>query len=181
MYLIFDTETPGTPHNNTAPLTGLDNWPRVVQLAWQLHDARGKPLSRQNRIIQPDRFDTPYKAEQVHGISTKRAMEEGQPLKSVLELFLNDLRQTKLLVGHNIEFDISILGAEFMRQQFDVEQLLKLDKLDTGIASTEYCQLAGGIGGKLKMPRLIELHEKLFGVDFGDAHDASYDVAATAR
>ena len=31
------------------------------------------------------------------------------------------------------------------------------------------------------MPRLAELHEKLFGKDFGDAHDASYDVAATAR
>jgi DNA polymerase-3 subunit alpha len=181
MYLIFDTETTGIPHNKSAPISDLDNWPRVVQLAWQLHDAKGKLLSRQNIIIQPDGFDIPYKAEQVHGISTKRAMEEGQPLKSVLELFLNDLRQTKLLVGHNIEFDISILGAEFMRQQFDVEQLLKLDKLDTGIASTEYCQLAGGIGGKLKMPRLIELHEKLFGVDFGDAHDASYDVAATAR
>src|SRR6185295_9656566 len=32
-----------------------------------------------------------------------------------------------------------------------------------------------------KMPRLNELHEKLFGKKFDDAHDASYDVAATAR
>ena len=31
------------------------------------------------------------------------------------------------------------------------------------------------------MPTLVELHQKLFGKDFGDAHDASYDVAATAR
>jgi len=31
------------------------------------------------------------------------------------------------------------------------------------------------------MPRLNELHEKLFGKKFDDAHDASYDVAATAR
>ncbi|MCW5912922.1 MAG: DNA polymerase III subunit alpha, partial [Cyclobacteriaceae bacterium] len=41
--------------------------------------------------------------------------------------------------------------------------------------------LPGGPGGKLKMPRLSELHEKLFGKSFEDAHDASYDVAATAR
>lgn len=27
MYLIFDTETTGIPHNKTAPLTDLDNWP----------------------------------------------------------------------------------------------------------------------------------------------------------
>src|SRR6185295_11413418 len=44
-----------------------------------------------------------------------------------------------------------------------------------------FCQLEGGLGGKLKMPRLSELHEKLFGKKFEDAHDASYDVAATAR
>ena len=31
------------------------------------------------------------------------------------------------------------------------------------------------------MPTLLELHKKLFNKDFGDAHDASYDVAATAR
>src|SRR5687768_16993138 len=181
MYLIFDTETTGIPHNKTAPITDLDNWPRLVQLAWQLHDAKGKLISRQNLLIKPDGFDIPYKAEQIHGISTKRALEEGHPLKSVLDRFMKDLGQTSLLVGHNIEFDISILGAELIRQQFEVEALLKLDKVDTGIASTEFCQLSGGLGGRLKMPRLVELHEKLFGKDFGDAHDASYDVAATAR
>src|SRR5687768_13469876 len=181
MYLIFDTETTGIPHNKTAPITDLDNWPRLVQLAWQLHDAKGKLISRQNLIIKPEGFDIPYKAEQIHGVSTKRALAEGHALRSVLELFMADFSQTALLVGHNIEFDISILGAELIRQKFDIEPLLKLDKLDTGIVSTDFCKLSGGLGGRLKMPRLVELHEKLFGKDFGDAHDASYDVAATAR
>src|SRR5687768_11696877 len=181
MYLIFDTETTGIPHNKSAPITDLDNWPRVVQLAWQLHDRKGKLISRQNLIIRPDGYDIPYKAEQIHGISTKRAVAEGHPLKSVLELFMADVAQTSLFVGHNIEFDISILGAEIIRQEFNVDELLKREKVDTGIASTEFCQLTGGPGGRMKMPRLVELHEKLFGKDFGDAHDASYDVAATAR
>lgn len=181
MYLIFDTETTGIPHNKTAPISDVDNWPRLVQLAWQLHDARGKLISRQNMLIRPDGFDIPYKAEQIHGISTRRAQEEGQPIRDVLDLFIDDLRQTSLLIGHNIEFDISILGAEMFRLQLDTDVLLKLEKTDTGVVSTEFCQLTGGIGGKLKMPRLVELHEKLFGRDFGDAHDASYDVAATAR
>ena len=38
MYLIFDTETTGLPRDYSAPITQLDNWPRLVQLAWQLHD-----------------------------------------------------------------------------------------------------------------------------------------------
>ncbi len=181
MYLIFDTETTGIPRNKTAPLSDLENWPRLIQIAWQLHDANGKLLTQHNYIIKPEGFDIPYKAEQVHGVSTKRALDEGHDLKHVLNLFLEDLNKTSRLVGHNIEFDINIIGAELLRQQIDAELFLKLDNVDTGISGTEFCQMTGGVGGRLKMPRLVELHEKLFGKDFGDAHDAAYDVAATAR
>lgn len=181
MYLIFDTETTGIPRNKTAPLSDLENWPRLVQIAWQLHDANGKLLSQHNYIIKPEGFDIPYKAEQIHGVSTKRALAEGHDLSKVFETFLSDLKRTKELVGHNIEFDVNIIGAEFIRKQIPIEDFLNLKKVDTGIESTEFCQLSGGIGGRLKMPRLIELHEKLFGKDFGDAHDAAYDVEATAR
>lgn len=181
MYLIFDTETTGVPHNKTAPITDLDNWPRLVQIAWQLHSETGKLLSQYNYLVKPEGFNIPYKAEQIHGISTKRALEEGHELRTVLEHFITDLGKTSQVIGHNIEFDNNIIGAEFIRMSLDPDLLLKLEKVDTGIVSTEFCQLAGGIGGKLKMPRLVELHQKLFGKDFGDAHDASYDVAATAR
>jgi DNA polymerase-3 subunit alpha len=181
MYLIFDTETTGIPRNKTAPLSDLENWPRLVQIAWQLHDSRGKLITQHNYLIKPEGFDIPYKAEQIHGISTKRALAEGQELKKVLTTFAEDLSKTGQLVGHNIEFDINIIGAEFLRKELPTDTFLTLAKLDTGIASTEFCQLSGGIGGKLKMPRLVELHEKLFGKNFGDAHDAAYDVAATAR
>jgi DNA polymerase III subunit alpha len=181
MYLIFDTETTGLPHNKTAPITDLDNWPRLVQIAWQLHNKNGNLLSQQNFLVKPDGFDIPFKAEQVHGISTKRALEEGYELLPVLTELNKDLAKAQLLVGHNIEFDINIIGAELIRQSLDTAYFLSLQKLDTGIAATEFCQLAGGMGGKLKMPRLTELHEKLFGVPFKDAHDASYDVDATAR
>lgn len=181
MYLIFDTETTGVPHNKTAPITDLENWPRLVQIAWQLHDAKGKLLSQHSYIIRPDGFDIPFKAEQIHGISTRRAQEEGHELSDVFKKFRKDLQKTSLLVGHNIEFDINIIGAELIRQSLETESFLSIQKLDTGIASTEFCQLSGGIGGRLKMPRLTELHHILFGKNFEDAHDASYDVAATAR
>ncbi len=181
MYLIFDTETTGLPHNKTAPISDLENWPRLVQLAWQLHDNTGNLLAQNNFIIKPDGFDIPFKAEKVHGISTQRAINEGHSIKEVFILFLRDLEKTQLLVGHNIEFDINIIGAEFLRNQVKPEFFLSLQKVDTGLSSIEFCQLKGGMGGKLKMPRLSELHEKLFAEGFEDAHDASYDVSATAR
>src|SRR6478609_702475 len=181
MYLIFDTETTGIPRNKTAPLTDFDNWPRLVQIAWELHDGKGKLISQHSYIIKPNGFDIPFKAEQVHGISTKRALEEGHELRTVLDTFNKDLDKTQVLVGHNIEFDINIIGAELLRESQDTERFLALNKVDTGLVSIDFCQLEGGLGGKLKMPRLSELHEKLFGKNFEDAHDASYDVAATAR
>ena len=38
MYLIFDTETTGLPKNWNAPVSDIDNWPRCVQIAWQVQE-----------------------------------------------------------------------------------------------------------------------------------------------
>jgi len=43
------------------------------------------------------------------------------------------------------------------------------------------CQIPGGRGGKFKLPTLTELHNHLFGVGFGEAHNATADVEATTR
>ena len=51
MYLVFDTETTGLPLNFKAPLTDFNNWPRMVQIAWQIHDIRGELIEVKNYII----------------------------------------------------------------------------------------------------------------------------------
>ncbi|MFB9212839.1 DNA polymerase III subunit alpha [Echinicola jeungdonensis] len=180
MYIIFDTETTGLPRDYNAPLTDLDNWPRLVQLAWQLHDAKGKLLSRDNFIVKPEGFTIPYNAEKVHGISTERAQKEGHELKKVLEIFQKDVDKAQYLVGHNIGFDINVCGAEFLRAELPM-QLLEKKELDTKDISTDFCAIPGGKGGKYKWPTLTELHKKLFQAGFDDAHDAAYDVDATAK
>ncbi|MCR9084907.1 MAG: exonuclease domain-containing protein, partial [Cyclobacteriaceae bacterium] len=179
MYIIFDTETTGLPRDYNAPMSDLDNWPRLVQLAWQLHDAKGKLISNHNYIVKPEGFTIPYNAEKVHGISTKRALAEGHDLKEVLAIFEKDAAEAKHLVGHNIEFDINVVGSEFIRAELGMP--LTANPLDTKDISTEFCAIPGGKGGKFKWPTLTELHQKLFGKGFGDAHDAAYDVDATAR
>lgn len=181
MYLIFDTETTGLPENKSAPITDLENWPRVVQVAWQLHDAGGRLLSAGNKIVRPEGFTIPFNAEKVHGISTERALKEGEVLGDVLDLFSRDLAFAGIVAGHNIlDFDIKILGAEYLRLGRN-NPLESVQTLDTQLVSTDYCALPGGRGGQYKWPSLQELHRKLFGADFDDAHDAAYDVAANAR
>ena len=180
MYLIYDTETTGLPKNFKAPVSDSDNWPRCVQLAWQLHDASGKLVSAQNYIIKPDGYTIPFNAVKVHGISTERAQEEGYDLDFVLDEFEKDIAKTDWVIGHNIEFDVNITGAEYYRRNKESSQLKK-KIVDTKDESTEYCAIPGGRGGKFKWPTLTELHTKLFGVGFDDAHDAAYDVDATAK
>ena len=45
MYLFFDTETTGLPKRWNAPVTDVDNWPRLVQLAWITYDNQGNKLN----------------------------------------------------------------------------------------------------------------------------------------
>ena len=75
LYLIFDTETTGLPKRWNAPITDTDNWPRCVQIAWQLHDEWGRVLESKDYLVKPNGFDIPYDAERIHGISTGLAEE----------------------------------------------------------------------------------------------------------
>ncbi|MGB1031787.1 MAG: DNA polymerase III subunit alpha, partial [Flavobacteriales bacterium] len=181
MFLIYDTETTGLPRDWKAPITDSDNWPRLVQLAWQLHDGSGKLIHRGNLIVKPDGFTIPYNAAKVHGITTERAEQDGVELSEVIAQFNDDLAKADHVIGHNIEFDLNIVGAELHRLQQDPNALMSKKALDTKEYGTDFCAIPGGRGGKFKWPTLTELHEKLFGVGFGDAHDAAYDVDATAK
>ena len=181
MYLIFDTETTGLPKNWKAPITDTDNWPRCIQIAWQLHDEMGELIEDQNYLIKPDNFEIPYESQKIHGISTELAIEEGNSLDEVLEKFNQSLEKSSFVIGHNVSFDINVIGCEFYRQQLK-NSLSSKKLLDTCTEDTALlCELPGGRGGKYKLPTLIELHEFLFDTSFKEAHNATADVEATAR
>ncbi len=180
MYLIFDTETTGLPKNFNAPLTDSDNWPRMVQIAWQLHDKHGNLLENQDYIIKPEGYDIPFNAARIHGISTKLANEEGRDLNEVLIEFQEVLKKAEVVAGHNIDFDYKIVGAEFFRKELE-NTLEKIPSADTMELGTEFCQLGGGKNGRYKSPKLEELYEKLYGEKFDEAHNAAADVNATAQ
>ena len=114
MYLIFDTETTGLPKRWDAPLSDSENWPRCIQIAWQIHDAQGELVAHEDYLIKPDGFTIPFDSEQVHGISTALAADQGVPLEDVLAKFNAALATVQFVVGHNVSFDRNIMGAEFL-------------------------------------------------------------------
>lgn len=177
-YLFFDTETTGLPRNWKAPVTDVDNWPRLVQLAFILYDEYGHCLGTGNFIVKPEGFTIPLEASNVHGINTARALSEGQDLNWVLDEFNRHLDQCITIVAHNISFDEKIIGAEFIRKSIP-NKLHKKKRVCTMQSTINLCQLPGKYGWKY--PSLQELHKKLFGENFEDAHDAFADIQATAK
>ena len=180
MFLIFDTETTGLPKKWSAPLTDFDNWPRAIQVAWQVHDENGICVSNQSYIIHPKGFSIPYDSEKIHGISTKLAKKIGVEVEFVLEKFKEDLSKSKFICGHNLNFDEKILGSEYLRID-GKNPLQDFPKIDTCTEETaQICMLKGGRGRRFKLPTLIELYSHLFNQEFESAHNASADVEATA-
>jgi len=181
MYLFFDTETTGLPLAWNAPVGDLDNWPRMVQIAWLLYDNKANKIKERNYIIKPEGFEIPAEASDVHGITTAIAYEKGKNLYDVLKEFYEDLQETTCLVAHNISFDEMIVGAEFIRMNLETSQLLGCKRVCTMKASTNYCKIKKYRGYGYKWPRLDELHYHLFNEYFTGAHDALPDVEACAR
>jgi DNA polymerase-3 subunit alpha len=180
VFLIFDTETTGLPQRFNAPLTDFENWPRAVQIAWQLHDETGKLIEVKNHVIKPNGFDIPFNAAKVHGITTEVAQHYGVELKVAMADFSAAVKKAKFVVGHNVEFDNNILGCEYLRLEQE-NILANKPALDTGEQTRDFCKLPGGRGSGFKMPKLEELHEILFGKKFAEAHNAAADVEATTR
>jgi DNA polymerase III epsilon subunit-like protein len=178
MYLFFDTETTGLPKNWKAPVTDLNNWPRLVQLAYLFYDKNGNKISAGDFIIKPDGFTIPTDASRIHGISTERAILEGKPILTVLQDFQSLINQAEYLVAHNMSFDEKIVGAEFLRNRMPDSTSAKR-KICTMQSTTNFCAINGPYG--YKWPKLSELHYKLFRTGFEEAHNAAVDINATAK
>jgi DNA polymerase III epsilon subunit-like protein len=169
VYLFFDTETTGVNKSSD----------RVIQLAWLLATESGKELRRQNLLIKPSGFEIPTAAEKIHGISTAVASRFGVPLRQALLEFANDVENCQVLVAHNLSFDLGMLRPEFGREGIRW-RLDEKSMICTMRISTNWCRLSKLDGRPgYKWPKLDELHYRLFGKYFENAHDALNDVVAT--
>jgi len=176
-FLFFDTETSGLPKDFKARASTNDNWPRLVQLAWIITDTKLNIIKAESHLIKPKGFTISKDAEKVNGISTEYALEEGEDLYGVLEVFRKDVRSCCACIGHNIRFDQMVVGSELLRASMR-DVISGMTGIDTMESSKLYCSFRKP-DGTLKRPKLQELYTFLFGVEFQGAHDAMADVTAT--
>lgn len=178
-YLFFDTETTGLPKDYHAPSSDLENWScRLVQLSWLMEDESKTVISQGDFIIRPEGFEIPKESSDVHGITTEVALEKGLDLKKAVYYFLGACKMADLIVGHNVSYDMHVVGAELIRT-WGKDYIETIPTADTMLSSIDFCAIPGKYG--YKWPKLMELHNKLFGCDFDNAHNSFADITATEK
>lgn len=179
MHLVLDTETTGLPRSWSAPKSDVENWPRIVQIAWASFDGDGRPTGARSLLVRPDGFAIPEDASRVHKITTARARADGVPLADALAAFTKAMGDAKVVVAHNLSYDESVIGAEFVRAGLR-DPFGSKTRVCTMKEGTELCALPGGSKG-FKWPKLPELHTRLFGQPAEERHEAAHDVAVCAK
>jgi DNA polymerase III subunit epsilon len=164
--LGFDFETTGVDRFNDVPvsyaLVHADDG--VVDMSW-------------SGLVDPGR-DIPIGATEVHGISTERARSEGMPMDQAIGLVLDAVvsasRRGVPLVGMKLDYDLTILDTQ-----------AKL-WLGYGLAERGWC---GPVLDAVVIDRhfdrwrrgrrtLVALCDH-YGVELGNAHDATADAVAS--
>jgi len=180
VYLFVDTEANGIPLDPDAFAADVENWPRLVQIAWSLTDKDCNELRTQVFIIRPEGFEIPARIERSRGITTETALSLGADIRAVLKAFAKDLTDADALVAHNVSHDERLVRSEFYRAGRRMNPFVGKRLYCTMRSATGLCKLAGGPRG-YKWPTLEELHQFLFNTGFESPHDAAADVRACVR
>jgi len=173
--LFIDTETTDKWRFNL-PATDPKQ-PHMVQLAAMLISDEKKVLARFSTLIRPDGWKISEEAAAVHGITAELCEDCGITLKMAMWTLGEIARGAGLLVAHNLDFDRSVVTAEYVRIGMS---MFDLPGFCTMLEATPVCKLPGS-RGDYKWPKLTEAHRHLTGKDFDGAHDAMADVSACVR
>lgn len=167
--LFVDTETLGKPLDHELSYKNIDNWPDIRQIAWIITDKDFNVIKERNFFTIPSSF--PREDDYLEPIV--------KPIYEILGLFLKDLEQCDVIVGHNIEYDINVIASQLYRYSLDENKLLNITHFCTMISSVSYCGFDTTIG--YRYPKLQELYCKIFSKPFKGAHDAYNDITATVK
>lgn len=116
--VVFDVESTGTD-------TTSDN---IIQIAAVRIDEEGRELDRFERFLRPAR--PVGLSEAVHGFSDAWLTEHGEAAETVLADF-RDFSAGAVIVGHNVQFDVSIFTSELRRHELGVPKFSAIyDTLD---------------------------------------------------
>lgn len=175
-YLLFiDTEASGLPKKWYLPYDVPGNWPYAVQVSWLIYNREGQKIKAQNHYVSNNDFDISPTALTIHGLTKDFLQQNGIDRRQLLALLSEDIEQYQpLVVGHFMELDYRVIGADYFREGMDNP----LEKLSTFciMKASQHLQQ----NPQSKFLRLGNLYELLFNQPLLCQHNAMADATATA-
>ena len=104
---------------------------RLIQLGWAFGDLPANSPQSKARIVKPDGFQVHPDASAKHRITHELAVDEGRPLRDVLQEMLRDVlgaaRRGGRVCAHHLEFDATVITNEMRRLGGFEEELVEWD------------------------------------------------------
>lgn len=176
--MVFDVETTGIVRTNEK---NLEKQPYILELAYAVlhYDGLHWDVEETYDKYYNVPVEIPEAATAVHGITNKR-VEHKHMIYEDIHSIVQKMREVDHIIGHNVKFDLNMLWVELARIKAhqDFKNVVEGKVIDTMRESKQEVQAKDKIG-RLKFPRLTELHAHLFGEEFEGAHNALSDVMAT--
>lgn len=202
--LLFDTETTGLPNTGLINTEHMDKWPYIVQFSYVFYDMdASKMVKSSDTIIKiPAHIKISPECTNIHGITNEMCENQGVPFIQVFTEFMTYFNKADWVVAHNLNFDLNMLKVEVLREiNHCGERLTRSAKRNYEILNqclytqTEklYCTMfntkklcnirrINKLGHEyIKVPKLIELHETLFGTSPKNLHNSFNDVIVLLR
>jgi len=182
--LVFDTETTGLPKDNPT-IYQTYMWPHVLQLSYIMYDTeKNKIITNQDYLIKiPKEVEISKESIGIHGITRRKIEHQGYEMKHILKIFQACLENSDFVVAHNLQFDKKMLLVEGLRNKvkldFDKTQCYCTMKNGANVCKIEKINLHGDT--YFKYPKLVELHERLFGGEPNNLHNAYVDILVCLR
>lgn len=180
--LFIDTETNGLPDMNKR--ASDPSQPHIVQFAATVVNESGLVVDEHNILVKPEGWEISPEMSAIHGVTQEMALADGLPEVMVAKLALGLIKESSLLVAHNLQFDKFLVRILLQRAGLltdDMDAWWKaLPVFCTMRATTDICKIPSERGG-WKWPKLIEAHQHAFGEGFDGQHDALADVKACLR
>lgn len=160
--LFFDTETTG--------LISKTVFPYIVQFSYIVYDTETSSIIlKYDEIIKlPPTIEIPEESTNIHHITTEMSKNSTVEILDCLKEFIANCKEVDLIVGHNLLFDNQMVIGELKRHQGDeyITLFTSMKFYCTMQETTKFCNISATtkmMSRYIKYPKLIELHDKLFG------------------
>lgn len=164
-YLILDCENNGLfDYSKAADAPGQ---PRVAQVGMIFVNHNDEIEAEHEFLIRPEGWSMTPEATAINGITDEMLREKGVPIKDALDLYAAGLDARRVVVGHNVNFDLKCMRAELRRVGMEDRYLLTRS-ICTMFSSRAICNLG-------KVPKLQEACE-FFGIEQHAGHTALADA-----